>query len=752
MAVVEHETSIAYRPLPTVLHEWVTTVDHKRLGILYLLTAVVFLVFAGVEAVLMRLQLIKADYHFLGPEAFNQIFTMHGTTMIFFVAMPLLTGFGNYVVPLMIGARDMAFPRLNAFGYWMFLFGGVILYYSFIAGGAPNVGWFAYAPLTEYTYSRGHNTDYWVLGILVSGIGTVGGAVNMIATILCLRAPGMALGKVPLFVWMMLWTNILILVAFPPLTAAQIMLLFDRSLGALFFDTQAGGSAVLWQHLFWFFGHPEVYILILPAFGIISEVVPVFSRKVIFGYESVAAATTAIGFISLGVWAHHMFAVGMSRTLDIFFAGATLLIAVPTGIKMFNWIATLYGGKLRLDSPMLFALGFLAMFLIGGLTGIMLAAIPFDWQATDTYFVVGHFHFVAFGGTLFALTAGAYYWFPKMTGKMLDERLACWHFWLLFIGFNLTFIPMHFAGLLGMPRRIYTYPADRGWDIWNQITSAGTFVQGLAFAIFFWNLIVSLRNGKPAGDDPWDAWTLEWATTSPPAVYNFETVPVVLSRRPLWDLKHPEDPDWLFEHPHEDIRAVRPKETLPHSMAPRVAMICFLVTEFAFFSTLIVTYALFIGKSVTGPRPSEVFWKNAVSTFVTLGSTACLLASSGTIHLAASALRQGKQQLFRTWLGVTILLGAIFLAGTASEWHDLIVKEGLTLSRNLFGTTYFTLVGFHAAHVTIGLILMSVLLGLAARGHITEHREQNVELVSWYWHFVDVVWIVVFTLVYVVGR
>lgn len=752
MAVVEHEAPADARPLPTILHEWVTTVDHKRLGILYLLTALVFLVFGAVEAALIRWQLVKPNYGFLGPEAFNQVFTMHGTTMIFFVAMPLLVGFANYVVPLMIGARDMAFPRLNAFGYWMFVGGGAMTYFSFLAGGAPNAGWFAYAPLTEYTFSRGHNTDYWILGLLVSGVGTVAGGVNFIATILCLRAPGMTLGKVPLYVWMMLWTSILILVAFPPLTAAQIMLLFDRSFGAMFFRTEGGGSAVLWQHLFWFFGHPEVYILILPAFGIISEVVPVFSRKVIFGYESVAAATTAIGFISLGVWAHHMFAVGMSRTLDIFFAGASLLIAVPTGIKMFNWVATLYGGKLRLDPPLIFALGFLSMFLIGGLTGIMLAAIPLDWQTTDTYFVVGHFHFVAFGGTLFALIAGTYYWFPKMTGRMLDARLALWHFWLLFIGFNLTFVPMHFAGLLGMPRRYYTYPADRGLDLWNQLSTLGTVLQGIGFVFFFWNILVSLRNGKPAGDDPWDAWTLEWATTSPPASYNFEVVPSVLSRRPLWDLKHPEDPDWLFENPQQDIRHLKPKPTLPHTMAARTGMICFLITEFAFFSTLIVTYTLYLGKSLTGPMPADVFWQSAKSSLITLGSTVCLLASSATIHMATGALRQGKQQLFRQWLGATIALGAIFLAGTAAEWTELIGHHHLTLSTNLFGSTYFTLVGFHAAHVTIGLILMSIVLGLALRGYVTEMHEENVELVSWYWHFVDAVWVVVFTLVYVIGR
>jgi len=530
-----------------VLHDCVTTVDHKKIGILYVVMAVVFLIIGGCEALLIRWQLLWPRREFLDPDTFNGLFTMHGTTMVFFVGMPILIGIGNYVVPLMIGARDMAFPRLNALGFWVTLFGGLLVYFSYATGGAPAIGWFAYAPLTEHTFARSAATDFWALGLVISGVGTTTAAINFIATILGMRAPGMVLRKIPFFTWTILCTSVQIITAIPPLTAILIMVLLDRNLGARFFDTQNGGSAYLWQHLFWFFGHPEVYILILPVFGMISEIIPVFSRKVLFGYEFMAAATAAIAFISLGVWAHHMFSAGMTRPQGLFFAVTSLLVSIPTGIKFFNWLATMYGGRISFASPMLFAFGFLSMFLIGGLTGIMLAVVPFDLQLTDSYFVVGHFHWVLIGGTLFGTFAGIHYWYPKVTGRMLSERLARWQFWLLYIGFILTFWPMHIAGMLGMPRRIYTYEAGLGWEIWNQLTTLGAIVQVPSFAIFAYNLIASLWKGAPAGDNPWDAWTLEWSTTSPPPSYNFETIPTVHSRRPLWDLKHPDDPDWQYE-------------------------------------------------------------------------------------------------------------------------------------------------------------------------------------------------------------
>jgi cytochrome c oxidase subunit I len=526
------------------LLSWVASVDHKQIGIMYIVVTIFFLMVGGVEAMLMRIQLMQARMNFLSPEAYNQIFTMHGTTMIFLVVMPLLIGFANYLVPLMIGARDVAFPRLNALSFWLLLFSGLLLYYSFIAGGAPDAGWFAYAPLSEKPYSTTPGMDYYAVGLLASGIGTVAAAINLIVTILTLRAPGMTLRRLPLFVWMTLFNSVLIILALPALNASLVMLLIDRQLFAHFFDPLHGGHPLLWQHIFWSFGHPEVYIMVLPAFGMISEVLPVFSRKPIYGYSFVAGSTVAIMVLSLLVYGHHMFAAGMGFTLNLAFGLTSMLIAIPTGVKIFNWLATVWGGALRGTTSMCFGLAFLILFTIGGVTGVMFAIVPVDKQLTDTYFVVAHMHYVLFGGTLFGVFSGFYYWFPKVTGRLLSERLGAFHFWSAFIGFNMTFFIQHVLGWDGMARRIFTYPDMPGWSLMNFISTMGAFVLAISMIIFVWNIIYSLRRGAIAGDNPWNAWTLEWATTSPPPIYNFEQVPPVRSRRPLWDLAHPDEADY----------------------------------------------------------------------------------------------------------------------------------------------------------------------------------------------------------------
>jgi cytochrome c oxidase subunit 1 len=519
---------------------WLTTVDHKRIGALYMYTALAWFAVGGLEALLMRIQLQGPNGRVVSAETFNMLFTMHGTTMIFLVVMPLSAAFFNFLIPLQIGARDVAFPRLNAFSYWVFLFGGLFMNAGWLVGQAPNGGWFGYAPLTTMPWSPGLNIDFWMLGLQILGVSSLAAGFNFITTIINMRAPGMHLMRMPMFTWMSFVVQFLLVLAFPVITIALVFLQFDRFFGTNFYTVSAGADPLLWQHLFWVFGHPEVYILILPAFGLVSEILPTFSRKPLFGYPVMVYSGILIAFLGFGVWAHHMFAVGMGAIADAVFAVTTMLIAIPTGVKIFNWIFTVWGGNVRFTVAMKFALSLVGLFVIGGISGVMHASPPADLQQTDTYFIVAHFHYVLVAGSLMGLWGGIYYYFPKITGRLLDERLGNWHFWLFFIGVNLTFMPMHWSGLYGMPRRIYTYDSGQGWEIFNKMSTYGAYIQAIAVILGFWNIWRSLRKGAVAGNDPWGAPSLEWSIPSPAPEYNFAEIPTVRSRYPLWDLKSPE--------------------------------------------------------------------------------------------------------------------------------------------------------------------------------------------------------------------
>lgn len=518
--------------------DWLTTIDHKKIGIMYGVASIFFLIVGGLEALLIRTQLVHANNDLISEKTYNELFTMHGTTMIFLGVMPLTVALWNYIMPLQIGARDVAFPRLNAFSFWLFLFAGIILNVSWFFNEAPNQGWYAYAPLTENAWNPTRAVDFWIVGLTVAGISSMLGAFNFIVTILNLRAPGMSLMRMPIFTWTTLITAILLIMAFPAITVGILLLMFDRWIGTGFFVTAAGGDPLLWQHLFWIFGHPEVYIMILPAFGVLSEVIPTFSRKPLFGYSIMVYATAAIAFLGFGVWAHHMFTTGLGPTANSIFAATTMTIAIPTGVKIFNWLGTMTFGQVKFTTPMLFAVGTVAMFTIGGLSGVMHSIVPLDTHQNDSYFIIAHFHYVLFGGSLFGLISGIYYWYPKITGRMFNERMGRANFWLMFIGFNFTFFPMHFLGLEGMPRRYFSYGEGSGWEFWNTFVTFGSYVLGAAFMMLLFNLGMGLRNGRRVGSNPWDAPTLEWATTSPPAVYNFAEIPVVGHRDPLWAEKY----------------------------------------------------------------------------------------------------------------------------------------------------------------------------------------------------------------------
>src|SRR5487761_1925343 len=514
----------------TGIWSWLTTVDHKRIGALYLVTALTFFMIGGFEAEIIRAQLMHPNGTLVSADTYNQLFTMHGTTMIFLAVMPLSAAFFNFLIPLQIGARDVAFPRLNAFSYWVFLFGGIFINVSWLGGAAPDGGWIGYAPLTPMQFNPGLNIDFWVLGIQILGVSSLAAAFNFITTIINMRAPGMQLMRMPMFTWMAFIVQFLLVLAFPVITVALVFLQFDRFFGTQFYELAAGADPLLWQHLFWIFAHPEVYILILPAFGLVSEVLPTFSGKPLFGYPVMVYSGMLIAFLGFGVWAHLMFAVGLGPIADSVFGVTTLLIGIPTGVKIFNWIFTMWGGNVRFTVAAKFAIGLLALFTIGGISGVMHASPPADLQQTDSYFVVAHFHYVLFGGSMMGIFAGIYYYYPKITGRLLSEKLGNWHFWLTFVGMNLTFFPMHFSGLAGMPRRIYRYDAGQGFDMYNLISSYGAYLLGFATLIFIWNALRSRKHGAVAGHNPWNAPSLEWSIPSPPPDYNFATIPTVTSR------------------------------------------------------------------------------------------------------------------------------------------------------------------------------------------------------------------------------
>jgi cytochrome c oxidase subunit I len=728
------------------LYRWLSTVDHKRIGLLYIFAALFFFLVGGVEALMMRIQLAWPNNHFLSPDAYDAMFTLHGTTMIFLVVVPLQLGIAVYMVPLMIGAREMALPRLNAFSFWITLFGGVLLYASVATGHAPAAGWFSYAPLSEQPYSFYPGMDYWLLALLTIGIGTITNGLNLILTIFAMRAPGMVIRRLPLFVWMMLVDAFLIIFALPVLNGALVMLLADRQLGAHFFKPDESGSAVLWQHFFWSFGHPEVYIMIIPAWGMISEVIPVFSRKPIFGYTFVAMSTVAIALLSFGVWVHHMFTMGLPMVQYYIFSAASMLIAVPTGVKIFAWIGTMWGGSIRLTVSMLFAVAFLIQFTLGGLSGVMFAAVPIDWQLQASYFLVAHMHYVLFGGTLFAVFAGIYYWFPKMSGRLLSERIGKWHFWLTVLGFNATFMVQHVLGMRGMPRRVYTYPDLPGWFPMNLISTIGAFILGFSVLVFLFNVLWSLRNGQIAGDNPWEGWSLEWATTSPPPEHNFDLVPPILGRRPLWNLAHPTSQTAGTKRTDDDgflhSRETRGIQWIVANL-PRASMAFFLASESLFFLTLIIAFIYFHhwGRGPTARGSLDPLSTGLYSIF--------LFASSFTVWRASANADGNNNNRLGWWLLATIVLGTTFLVFQSREFASLVHKK-ITVGTNLFSSTFFTLTGFHGLHVAVGLIMLLGLWTLVVSKKLAK-PSRSLETIGLYWHFVDAVWVVIFSIVYLWG-
>jgi len=742
--VLPHTTAgaPAFGPRSGAWYRWVSTVDHKVLGVMYMTMALVFFLVGGFEATLMRIQLFAPRNAWISPQVYDALFTLHGTTMIFLVVVPVQLGMAVYMVPLQIGARDKARPRLNALSFWLTALGGVLLYLSVAVGHPPDVGWFSYAPLSLPPYSFYQGMDYWGLSLLLIGVGTLTTAMNMILTIIALRAPGMTIRRLPLFSWMMLVESFLILFALPVLNAALVMVLADRLLGTHFFNPLYQGSAVLYQHFFWSFGHPEVYIMIIPAWGMISEVIPVFSRKPIFGYTFVAMSTVAIALLSFGVWVHHMFTLGLPMVEYYVFSAASMLIAVPTGVKIFAWIGTMIGGSLRFTTSMMFAIAFLIQFTLGGLSGVMFSAVPVDWQLQSSYFLVAHLHYVLFGGAVFAIYSGFYYWFPKISGRMLSEKIGKWHFWLTVIGFNGTFMVQHVLGFHGMQRRIYTYPDLPGWPILNFISSVGAMLLAFSTLVFLWNLFWSAIRGKPAGDNPWEAWTLEWATTSPPPEHNFDAVPLISSRRPLWKAAHPRAED-VKAHYIESPRLIAEEKRLLDWVSdniPRSGMALFLASESLFFIALI---AAFIYYHYVPEYRSDAH--KALNPLRTGLYSVALFASSFTIWRAEVNAKVGNVARLHGWFLGTIALGAIFIVFQTIEFVGLC-HRGIVITSSMFSSTFFTLVGFHGLHVLAGLLMLAVLYGLLA-ARVLPVPKRPLATLAIYWHFVDVVWVFIFCLV-----
>jgi cytochrome c oxidase subunit I+III len=781
------------------------SVDHKRVGLRYIYTAFVFFFIAGLMALVMRVQLAAPNSHIVGPQAYNELFSMHGTLMIFLFNTPVLAGFGNYLLPLMLGTRDMAFPRLNAFSYWIFLFAGIFMCTSILIGHMPDGGWFAYVPLTGKASSPGIGMDFWGLGVVFVGISTTVGAVNFLVSVLKLRAPGMSVDRIPPFVWSMVAMAVMILFAVPSVTLAAGLLESDRLFGTKFFVAGAGGSSLLYQHLFWFWGHPEVYILFLPAVGMVSHFVTVFSRQRLAGYTWVITSFVAIAFISFGVWVHHMFATGMPVLAMSFFAAASLIIAIPNGVLYMAWIVTMWRGVLRFNTPMLFTIGFLLIFLLGGITGVMVAVLPFDLQAHDSYFVVGHFHYVLNGAVVFPIFGAIYYWWPKMTGRMLSERLGKISFWTMFVAFQLTFFPMHILGMLGMPRRIYTYADGLGWGTLNMVVSVGGFAFGVGTGITLLNVWWSRRRGALAPADPWGGDSLEWATSSPPPDWNFAQVPVVTGRHALWDAPQAAPGSDIYgpagaaqrltpittglDAQPESAFTVPAPTYLPVVAAAGLAlffigllvdtslvlavgvlvavvavarwtwrtegiggsratgwwgMVLMIATEATLFAGLLSSY--FYLRAISKGWPQGGIAAPELKTIIPF--TVVLLGSSVPVVVAEAAVRRGRLRAARWWMLASFAMGAAFLVNQAVEYHGL----HFGLRDNAYASLFYVITGLHGLHVLIGLAMSLVVQMKLWTRRITAERHLTLTVFGLYWHFVDAVWIFVFGSLYLSVR